>query len=130
MNHPQPSRRSARPAPWRALPLAAAIVFAAAAAFTLPIEPAGAQAKRRKAVTHTVVMEGTSFEPAALTVTLGDTIEWVNRDFFPHTATAGGVFDSAIILAGKSWTYTPQKKGEIEYVCTLHPTMTGTLTVK
>jgi plastocyanin len=53
----------------------------------------------------------------------------VNRDPFPHTATAEA-FDSKVIAAGSSWTYPPKTPGEFPYVCTLHPTMKGTLRVK
>jgi plastocyanin len=82
-------------------------------------------------VTHTVTMEGTSFQPPMLTVKAGDSVVWVNRDPFPHTATSGtGGFDSNVILPDKSWTYTPKTKGEFAYVCTLHLTMKGVLRVE
>ena len=125
----QRSRRSAHRSPASALWLAAGAVLVAAT-LAPALTGAEAQTRRRKPITHTVVMEGTSFEPAALTVTLGDSIEWVNRDFFPHTATASDAFDSGIVPAGKSWTHTPAEKGEASYACTLHPTMKGTLRVK
>jgi plastocyanin len=81
--------------------------------------------------THTVSLEGVSFQPADLTVNVGDTVVWVNKDPFPHTATASGAhFDSKEIPAEKSWTYTPTAAGEFPYVCTYHPTMKGMLRVK
>jgi plastocyanin len=82
------------------------------------------------AATHTVVIEGVKFAPESLTVNRGDTIVWVNKDPFPHTVTAKGAFDSHDIAAGKSWKHTARKAGEFAYVCTLHPNMKGTLTVK
>jgi plastocyanin len=85
----------------------------------------------RKPASHTVVMEGTAFSPPALVVRRGDTVVWVNRDPFPHTATAGdGTFDSKIIGPGRSWKHVARKLGEHQYGCTLHPTMKGTLTVE
>ena len=83
-----------------------------------------------KPATHTVVIEGVKFEPESLTVARGDTVVWVNKDPFPHTATAKGVFDSREIAAGKSWKYTPRRVGAYSYICTLHPNMKGTLEVK
>ncbi len=81
--------------------------------------------------THTVTIEGTRFQPATLTVRLGDSILWVNKDPFPHTATAtAGGFDSPQIPPGGSWKYRTRKKGEMPYVCSLHPTMTAMVTVK
>jgi plastocyanin len=80
--------------------------------------------------THTVTIDGLKFEPDPLIVNRGDTIVWVNKDPFPHTVTAKGAFDSHEIAAGKSWKYVAKKAGEYSYVCTLHPNMQGTLTVK
>jgi plastocyanin len=81
--------------------------------------------------THTIVMEGVGFAPNTLTVAKGDTVVWVNKDAFPHTATAQDKsFDSKEIAAGKSWRFTAKKSGTFPYVCTLHPTMKGTLVVK
>ena len=39
-------------------------------------------------------------------------------------------FDSKVIEAGKSWSYTPKARGEVPYHCTLHPTMTGMLRIR
>jgi plastocyanin len=93
-------------------------------------DAAGERQHKRKPATHTIVMEGTSFKPARLTITLGDSVTWVNKDFFPHTATAADAFDSGIIAAGSSWTHTPRTRGAFDYVCTLHPTMRGALQVQ
>jgi plastocyanin len=83
-----------------------------------------------KPATHTVDIEGTKFEPETLTVKRGDTVVWVNKDPFPHTATAKGVFDSHSIAPNGSWKYTPRKAGEYVYICTLHPNMKATLKVE
>ena len=82
------------------------------------------------ATTHTVVIDGVKYEPETLTVKRGDTVVWVNKDPFPHTVTSKGVFDSQSMAAGKSWKYTASKVGEFTYICTFHPNMKGTLTVK
>ena len=82
-------------------------------------------------ITHTVIIEGMKFVPDTLTVARGDTVIWVNKDFFPHTVTAtGGRFDSHEIQTAKSWKYVPKKIGQFDYLCTLHPTMKGMLVVK
>ena len=81
-------------------------------------------------VTHTVTIEGMQFTPATLTINAGDTIVWVNKDLFPHTATAAGVFDSKSIGDGQSWQYTAASKGEYPYTCTFHPTMKATVRVE
>ena len=109
------------PCHWRAaLVGAAALLWFGAAA----IDDAVA------ATTHTVVIDGVKYEPESLTVKRGDMVVWVNKDPFPHTVTSKGAFDSHDIAAGKSWKYTASKAGEFTYVCTLHPNMKGTLSVK
>jgi plastocyanin len=89
------------------------------------------EAKAAKAATHTVSIEATSFQPQTLTVKAGDSVVWVNKDPFPHTATSQTAgFDSHAIAPGKSWTYVARKKGDFAYVCMLHPTMKATLRVE
>ena len=82
------------------------------------------------AADRTIVIDGTAFAPVQLTVQRGDRVTWVNRDPFPHTATARGAFDSGSIAAGASWSWVADKAGAFEYVCTLHPTMKARLVVR
>ena len=82
-------------------------------------------------VTHTVAMEGTAFQPVALTVKAGESIVWINKDPFPHTVTSSaGGFDSKPLEPAQSWAYVASKPGEFSYTCSLHPTMKGTLRVE
>lgn len=84
-----------------------------------------------KPATHTITIDGTRFQPEAISVAVGDVVIWVNKDPFPHTATSkAGGFDSREIQPGASWKYVPKSKGESRYVCTFHPTMTGVLRVR
>jgi len=77
------------------------------------------------------VIDGTQFQRLDITIKEGDTVEWENRDPFPHTATASdGAFDSKEIAPGKTWSYTAKVKGDIAYFCTLHPTMKGVIRVQ
>lgn len=80
--------------------------------------------------THTIAMDGTRFVPETLAVRQGDRVVWVNKDPFPHTATAAGKFDSKSMAAGDAWSFTASEAGELAYVCTLHPGMKGVLIVK
>lgn len=90
-----------------------------------------AAAEAPKAAMHMVAIDGTAFQPAALTVKVGDSVVWVNKDPFPHSVTsAAGGFDSHEIASGKSWRYTATKKGDFPYICVFHPTMTATLKVE
>jgi plastocyanin len=65
------------------------------------------------------------FEPAAVTVTTGDTIGWINDDFIDHTVTTRGHgFDITIPAGGTRWL-TLKNTGTYEYYCRFHPVMTG-----
>jgi plastocyanin len=82
-------------------------------------------------VSHTVTMEGTAYDPVDLTVRPGDTVVWVNKDLFPHTATAtSGTFSSGSIDVNASWSFVAKDKGVFAYSCTFHPLMRGTITVQ
>ena len=107
------------------LALAAGWVFGVA----LAAAPVGTAAADR-ARTHEVVIQGLLYVPETLTVRPGDVVVWINKDPFPHTVTAAGVFDSGSIAAGKSWRFTAKKPGTYPYLCTLHTTMKGTLRVE
>ena len=118
-NHTSLSKGSPRTAVRLALACACGLLFADTDAIAVG-----------GSVRHTVVIEGTKYEPAMVTVKRGETVAWVNKDPFPHTVTAKGVFDSHDIAAGKSWKYTARKAGEYAYTCTLHPNMKGALRVE
>ena len=90
----------------------------------------GATGAADPARTHEVVIQGLLYVPETLTVRPGDVVVWVNKDPFPHTVTAAGVFDSGPIDAGKSWRFTARKAGAHPYICTLHSTMKGTLRIE
>ena len=80
---------------------------------------------------HTVAIDALAFTPSQLSVRPGERVTWINRDPFPHTATAdGGAFDSKEIAPGASFTYVAAAPGEYPYRCTLHPTMRATLVVE
>jgi plastocyanin len=84
-----------------------------------------------KPTVHTVVIEGMKFAPEVTEVRAGDSVLWINKDVFPHTVVAdAGAFHSREIPTGGSWKMKAGKKGTFAYVCSLHPTMKGTLIVK
>jgi plastocyanin len=79
---------------------------------------------------YIVTIENMQFNPPKLTVRVGDRVVWVNKDLFPHTATADAkAFDSHDIAPNASWAYVAHHGGEYSYGCIFHPTMKGMLTV-
>lgn len=79
-----------------------------------------------------VAMKGFEFVPEHVTVERGQTITWVNEDTAQHdaVATEGDGPDSELFNQGESYSWTAEKAGEIPYVCTVHPGMDGTITVR
>jgi plastocyanin len=107
------------------------LVAAACVSFACLLQTGVGMGALAASSTHTIVIAGMKFVPESLTVKAGDIVVWVNKDFFPHTATAqDGSFDSRDIPTDKSWKYVATKKGTFSYICTLHPTMKATLIVK
>ena len=83
------------------------------------------------AADHAVEIKGMKFNPAALTVAVGDTVTFTNADGAPHTGTAeNGSFDTGRLNKGQSATVTILAAGEVAYKCTFHPMMKGTVTAQ
>ncbi len=106
-------------------------ISAAALAFALAAGGAAVAQTKPKPAVHTVTIDSTAFTPATVNAKVGDTVLWINKDMFPHTATSKAAkFDSGSLLTGKSWKFKVTTKGEFPYICTFHPTMKGTIRVK
>lgn len=109
--------------------LAALTLCAAAVVWMRPSGTAAAEGAASAPRTHVVRISRSAFSPASLTVNSGDTIEWRNEDVVPHTAT-GKAFDSGRLNAGQKWRFKARARGSLPYICTYHPSMRGTITVK
>jgi plastocyanin len=104
------------------------VLRAAVIAICIALLPAAALAAGK---THTVRMEGIKFVPERLEVAAGDTVVWTNKDVVPHTVTASEAHvESGEIAPNKSWRFVAKRKGEMPYICRLHPGMKGLLVVK
>lgn len=78
-----------------------------------------------------VAISGFAFTPPSVTVTVGDSVTWTNGDGVGHTATADDAsFDTGTIAAGGSGSVTFATAGTFAYHCSIHPAMTGTVTVQ
>jgi plastocyanin len=70
------------------------------------------------------------FEPAQLTVKVGHTVTWTNRDDIPHTVVCAGKFRSKTMDTDGTFSFTFAAPGEYKYFCSLHPHMTGMVKVE
>ena len=81
------------------------------------------------AATIEITMENLVVSPAEVSAKVGDTINWINKDVFAHTATAkNGDFD-VTLPPKKSASFVLKKAGTVEYYCRYHPNMKATLKV-
>jgi plastocyanin len=78
-----------------------------------------------------VRIDNFAFTPATVRVSAGATINWVNRDDVPHRLVAvDHTFTSPVLDTDGSYSCTFNSQGTHEYFCSLHPKMTGTITVE
>jgi plastocyanin len=84
-----------------------------------------------------VKMSGIKFAPDSVTVARGDTVTWTNDDNVGHDVTKtggpGAAFksgDPGGMMKGDTFSQTFDTPGKVEYVCTVHPNMKATVTVK
>jgi plastocyanin len=83
------------------------------------------------AATAEVKIDSFSFAPQTLTVAVGTTVTWTNRDDIPHiVVSTDGVFKSTVRDTDEKFSYMFAKAGTYPYYCSVHPTMTGKIVVQ
>jgi plastocyanin len=74
------------------------------------------------AQTHTVNIKNMKYQPPAITIAAGDSVQWTNLDAMGHTVTADdGAFDSGELDQGDTFTQAFAAAGEVPYHCEIHP---------
>lgn len=92
-----------------------------------------ASAQQAAPATVEVKIDNFSFAPASISVPVGTTVTWTNRDDIPHTVVSTDepkVFKSKVLDTDEKFSYTFTKAGTFPYFCSVHPKMTGTVVVK
>lgn len=92
-------------------------------------QPGAAAAPAPKAAGTTIDMVDLAFEPRALTLERGQTVTFHNSGKITHNA-KGKDFFSRVVEPGGSYSHTFEQAGSFPYVCTFHPGMDGTVTVR
>ena len=88
-----------------------------------------AQSISAHAATIQITMENLAVLPPEASAKIGDTVEWINKDIFVHTATArNGDFD-VNMPPKQTVTSVLKKAGTVEYYCRFHPNMKAVLTI-
>ena len=86
--------------------------------------------KAAPAEPNTIQINHFVFEPQELTVDAGTTVTWKHNDNVAHTVVSAGLFESETLARGDVFTFTFLERGEYEYHCSIHPSMTGKVIVK
>lgn len=77
-----------------------------------------------------VAMEGIAYAPTEVEVRVGQPVTWTNNDEVMHDVIASdGEFESELFGEGETYSFTPTEPGTIDYVCSIHPNMTASITV-
>ena len=81
-------------------------------------------------------IDDSCYIPATIEIMVGQDVLWINQDGMAHTVTSGspgagtsGLFDSGIVSYGNTYKRTFDVAGVFDYYCTLHPWMTGVVSV-
>jgi len=118
-------------------PSTLAIVDASLAGTPVAVAGLGSENPRTKArqskpiADNEVAIDNFSFNPPNRTVPVGTTVTWINRDDIPHRiGSADQKFPLGPTLdTDGRYAYTFTAPGSYKYFCTVHPTMTGVITV-
>jgi plastocyanin len=78
---------------------------------------------------HTIIIDKMKFGPPPAGIRAGDTIIWVNRDMFKHSATARDKSFNVELPPKTSGKAVIRHSGTIAFYCIYHPGMTGSLSV-
>jgi plastocyanin len=103
--------------------IAVVLLVAGSPSVTANDQPSAANAE--------VKIDNFSFGPQSLTVPVGATVIWTNRDDIPHTVVStDGVFKSKVRDTDETFSFTFDKAGTYPYYCSIHPKMTGKVVVQ
>jgi plastocyanin len=108
-----------------------ALLITLAAMFTTVGRVGGVGAQEKAPASVAVKIDNFSFGPAAVTVPVGTTVTWTNRDDIPHTVVStDGVFKSKALDTDDKYSFVFDKPGTYSYFCSIHPKMTGQIIVQ
>ena len=90
--------------------------------------PMGCGGEDSRPADDVVEVRDFDFAPETFTTKRGEKVEWENTGEQIHNVKGDGFFSRAM-NPGERYSFTFRKRGEYDYVCTLHPQMRGTIVV-
>lgn len=89
------------------------------------------QSAAKTAGAATVSIANFAFAPGELTIAAGDTVTWSNDDGAPHgLAYKDGAPGANLLLPGATFARTFDRPGGYDYLCSVHPYMSGKVIVR
>ncbi|MBX9646632.1 MAG: cupredoxin family copper-binding protein [Xanthobacteraceae bacterium] len=89
------------------------------------------QAQTPSPANHAVAIQSFAFGPVRVEIKAGDSVQWTNKDFAPHTATADDEgWSSSELKNGASDSIVFKTAGSFAYHCKYHPQMKGVIVVR
>jgi 3',5'-cyclic-AMP phosphodiesterase len=77
-----------------------------------------------------IAIDNFSFSPGTVSVPVGTTVRWTNRDDIPHTVVCEDrTFKSPVLDTDGVFSRQFAATGVFKYFCSIHPRMTGTVVV-
>jgi amicyanin len=76
-----------------------------------------------------ITISGFTFAPATLKVNAGETVTWINDDGAPHSVAIKDGMASDTLMPTKSYSVKFEETGDYDYLCSIHPYMTGKIVV-
>jgi plastocyanin len=109
--------------------VAAALGAATATALAAVVLPGWADTAPQASA---VSIDNFTFGPQTLTVKVGTTVTWTNKDDIPHgiAATNNAFAKSRALDTDDSYSFTFTTPGTYQYFCYIHPHMVGTIVVE
>jgi plastocyanin len=110
------------------------VVASVAAALLGCVGGAGAQQQVAATGPAQISIDNFNFSPSTLTIAAGTKVTWVNNDEEPHTVVnvdqPTRVFRSGGLDSGDTYSFVFDKPGTYDYICSIHPHMSGKIVVK
>lgn len=88
----------------------------------------GLNSPAKKKVTD-ISIQNFAFNPQKVNIKKGSVVTWVNDDQAPHQIKFANVV-SSVLLTGQTFSYTFSDTGSFDYICAIHPSMTGKIIVE
>jgi plastocyanin len=98
----------------------------------MPVNTTPTETPATKTTNITVSIKNFSFSPSTIIIKPGTNVIWVNDDSAAHTivSDSGNLLNSQPLSPGQSFDFTFTELGSINYYCSIHPSMKGTIIVE